>query len=178
MKPRLLVPLGIFILLVVLLVAGLYTADQRQVVVSPLVGKSAPAFDLPDLFEPGESIDSKTLHGEPWLLNVWGSWCYACRLEHPWIERLGSEADIPLIGFNLRDERGDALRWLERFGDPWTLHVRDFEGLTSIEWGVYGAPETFLIDADGIIRHKIVGPLDEETFDDLMLRVREVRRDG
>lgn len=177
MNARLLIPLGVFLALVVLLVAGLYTAEQRQIVVSPLVGQPAPQFELPDLFEPEQAFDSGVLLGAPWLLNVWGSWCYACRLEHPWIERLGNEADIPLVGFNWKDERDDALRWLDRFGDAWTLHVRDYEGHAAIDWGVYGAPETFLIDADGIIRHKIVGPLDESIFDDLMVRIESVMND-
>lgn len=175
MNARLFIPLGIFAALFLLLAAGLRTADERRIVASPLIGKAAPQFELPRLFEPGEPFDSDALRGKPWLLNVWGSWCYACRLEHPWVERLEREAGVPLVGFNWKDERQDALRWLDRFGDAWTLHVRDYDGLAAIEWGVYGAPETFLIDAEGVIRHKIVGPLDEEIFDDLMLRIQEVR---
>ena len=167
----LLLPLAAFAGLIVLMVVGLNTTEERKVVKSPLIGRPAPAFELPLLHAPEETFSSAELAGAPWLLNVWGSWCYACRQEHDWITGLGEEAGIPLVGFNWRDERSDALDWLERFGDPWNLHVADREGNAAIDWGVYGAPETFLVDADGVIRHKIVGPLDETSYRDLMDRI-------
>lgn len=168
----LLLPLAAFAALVILLIIGLGTTEQRQVVKSPLIGRPAPAFELPRLHAPGETFSTRELAGEPWLLNVWGSWCFACRQEHDWITRLGEEAGIPLVGFNWKDRREDALAWLDRFGDAWTLHVADREGRAAIDWGVYGAPETFLVDAKGVIRHKIIGPLDAESYRDLMARVQ------
>ncbi len=174
---RLGIPLLIFAGLVALLVIGLQTAEDRTRVASPLVGRMAPEFTLPKLYEPETEWSTRELEGQPWLLNVWGSWCYACREEHPWMQRLEQESGIPLVGFNWKDERDDALGWLDRFGDAWTLHVRDFEGDAAIDWGVYGAPETFLVDANGIIRHKIIGPLDEEIFYDLMDRIETVREE-
>lgn len=173
---RLLIPLTLFAALILLLIIGLGTTEERQVVQSPLIGRPAPAFELPRLHEPGRTFSTAELDGEPWLLNVWGSWCYACRQEHEWIERLGAEAGIPLIGFNWNDERDDALNWLQQFGDPWTLHVADQPGRAAIDWGVYGAPETFLIDAGGTIRHKIVGPINAERYGDLMARIERLKQ--
>lgn len=175
---RLGLPLLIFAGLVALLIAGLQTAEDRTKVASPLVGRQAPDFTLPMLFDPEETWSIQELQGQPYLLNVWGSWCFACQVEHPWIERLGREAGIPLVGFNWKDDRQDALRWLDRFGDAWSIHVTDYEGNAAIDWGVYGAPETFLVDADGIIRHKIIGPVDQPIFEDLMRRILDLRADA
>ncbi len=175
---RLGIPLAIFASLIVLLVIGLDTAEDRTKVVSPLVGRVAPEFNLPRLHEPDTEWSTRELDGQPYVLNVWGSWCYACREEHPWMERLAEESGIPLVGFNWKDERSEALTWLERFGDVWTIHITDYEGDAAIDWGVYGAPETFLVDAEGVIRHKIIGPLDEEIFHDLMSRIDEVRQEA
>lgn len=175
---RLALPLLVFAGLVALLIAGLGTTEQRQIVHTPLLGKPVPAFTLPRLFEPDATISSAEWTGAPYIINVWGSWCYACRIEHPYIERLGREAGIPLIGFNWKDERGDALRWLNRYGDAWTFHVVDFEGRAAIDLGVYGAPETFLVDHRGIIRHKHIGPIDATVFDDLMRRILDLRTEA
>nr|WP_206212350.1 DsbE family thiol:disulfide interchange protein [Wenzhouxiangella sp. XN79A] len=164
------IPLLLFGVLLLLLFAGLKTADQRQTIRSPMIGKPVPAFELPSLAEPGRMITNADLAGEPYLLNVWGSWCPACRVEHPYIVRLGEEAPVPLVGLNWKDERRDALRWLEQFGDGWDLQIVDFEGVLAIDLGVYGAPETFLVDHNGVIRHKHIGPIDQPVFDDLMER--------
>ena len=175
---RMLIPLGIFLALVVLLIAGLQTAEDRKLVASPLIGKPVPSFTLPGLHDPETLRTSTNLVGQPWILNVWGSWCWACRVEHPYIERLGREAGVPLVGFNWKDEREDALTWLDRFGDAWSFHMVDFEGRAAIDLGVYGAPETFLIDHEGIIRHKHIGPIDATVFDDLMRRILTLRSEA
>jgi len=175
---RMLVPLLVFVGLLVLLIVGLQSAEQRKEIASPLIGKPLPALELPGLHSPEIVRTSEELKGQPWVLNVWGSWCWACRAEHPFIERLGREAGVPLIGFNWKDERGDALTWLDRFGDAWTWHMVDFEGRSAIDLGVYGAPETFLIDHEGIIRHKHIGPIDATSFADLMRRIVELRTEA
>lgn len=168
---RMLLPLMVFVALVGLLVAGLQTSEQRSQVASPLIGKPVPQFSLPRLHEPERLTGRQDLVGEPFILNVWGSWCWACRAEHPYVERLGEQARAPLVGFNWKDERADALDWLDRFGDAWDFHVVDFEGDVAIDLGVYGAPETFLVDHEGIIRYKHIGPIDETSYQELMRRV-------
>lgn len=175
---RKLIPLFLFFGLVILLVLGMRTAEERKIVQSPLIGKPLPEFNLPHLLDPDIMTSSSELIGQPFILNVWGSWCWACREEHPFIERLGREAPIALVGFNWKDKREDALEWIRRYGDAWNHHLVDFEGQTAINLGVYGAPETFLIDHRGIIRHKHVGPVDARVFDDLMQRSMRLRSEA
>lgn len=175
---RLLIPLIVFAGLVALLIAGLQTGDERKLVQSPLIGKPIPDFSLPGLHDPDAMRTRDALLGEPFILNVWGSWCWACRVEHPFVERLGQEAGISLIGLNWKDERADALEWIERFGDAWDFHLVDYEGRVAIDLGVYGAPETFLIDHRGIIRHKHIGPIDATVFDELMQRIIEMQAEA
>ncbi len=175
---RMIIPLAIFLGLVALLLVSLETAEQRKLVASPLIGRPVPNFPLPGLHDPDVQRSSADLQGEPYIINVWGSWCWACREEHPYIERLGNESGIPLVGFNWKDERQDALRWLNQFGDAWTFHMVDFEGRAAIDLGVYGAPETFLVDHEGIIRHKHIGPVDQTVFEDLMRRIMEMRSEA
>lgn len=175
---RMLLPLLVFGGLLVLLIAGLQTAEDRKLVASPLIGKPVPAMTLPGLTDPETLYNSSDLKGQPWILNVWGSWCWACRVEHPYIERLGRESGVPLVGFNWKDERDDALTWLDRYGDAWSFHMVDFEGRAAIDLGVYGAPETFLIDHEGIIRHKHIGPIDANSFEDLMRRIMVLRSEA
>ncbi|NBD96056.1 MAG: DsbE family thiol:disulfide interchange protein [Gammaproteobacteria bacterium] len=175
---RMLIPLAVFLALLGLLIAGLQTGDERKLVQSPLIGKPMPQFSLPGLHDPDTVTSRADLVGEPFILNVWGSWCWACRAEHPFVERLGNEAPIELIGFNWKDERDDAMEWLGRFGDAWDRHLVDFEGKVAIDLGVYGAPETFLIDHEGVIRHKHIGPIDANVFNDLMERAMELKAEA
>lgn len=175
---KMLVPLGVFIGLLALLLISLPTAEQRRQVTSPLIGREVPNFTLPGLHDPEVMRSTADLRGQPFILNVWGSWCFSCRVEHPYIERLGREAGIPLVGFNWRDERDEALAWLRQFGDAWTFHMTDYEGRAAIDLGVYGAPETFLVDHRGIIRHKHIGPVDQAVFDDLMQRIQTMRMEA
>lgn len=156
-------PLGIFLLLGVLLAAGVWMSQRkdRDALPSPLINKAAPAFALPSLHEPERMVTLKELRGAPFVLNVWGSWCVACREEHPVLTRFAETRQVRVIGYNWKDEPADALRWLEQFGNPFWLVLRDPDGKTAIDLGVYGAPETYLVDAKGMIRWKHVGPLDD-----------------
>ena len=156
-------PLAVFGVLALLLAAGVWLSrnPDREALPSPLIGKPAPAFSLPVLHEPGRLVTLEELKGAPFLLNVWGSWCPACRDEHPVLTRFAETKRLRVIGYNWKDEHADALRWLEQFGNPYWLVVADREGGTAIDWGIYGAPETFLVDAEGVIRWKHVGPLDD-----------------
>lgn len=158
-------PLIIFGAMVVLLAIGL-TLNPR-LVPSPLIGKPAPEFELPLLFKEG-SFSNKDLKGQVTLVNVWASWCFACRQEHEVVKNLARKG-VRIIGLNYKDEPSDAKNWLSKLGNPYQVVAVDYDGRISIDWGVYGAPETFLIDPDGIIRHKVIGPLsDKDNFEALM----------
>ena len=118
------------------------------------------------LHEPARSVRLQDLRGRPFLLNVWGSWCVECRVEHPVLTRFAETRRVRVVGYNWKDEPADALRWLAQFGNPYWVVLSDVEGRAAIDWGIYGAPETFLVDADGIIRWKHVGPLDDGVIAD------------
>ena len=154
---RFLWPLAIFILLVGFLAVGL-NLDPREVP-SPLVGKPAPAFELPVLHQPDKRFVPGDMRGKVWLLNVWASWCVSCREEHPLLVELSKKGVLPILGLNYKDKGEDAQRWLKQFGDPYQLSVVDADGRIGIDYGVYGVPETYLIDAEGVIRHKQIGPI-------------------
>ena len=171
MRVSFLVPLTLFAALAGLLYAGL--ERDPGVVASPLVGRSLPAFALPGL--PRGELRSEDLGEVPSLLNVWASWCAACRAEHPLFLRLAASGEVPIYGLNYKDERADALRWLERFGDPYRRSGHDLDGKVGLDLGVYGVPETFVIDREGRIAHKHIGPIAEkdweETIRPLLLRL-------
>ncbi|MFC3549684.1 DsbE family thiol:disulfide interchange protein [Lysobacter cavernae] len=173
------VPLIVVVVLGVLLFAGVMLSrnPNREALPSPLIGKPAPAFQLPALHESGRLVSSNELRGAPYLLNVWGSWCPACRDEHPVLTRFAETKRLRVIGFNWKDEHADALRWLEQFGNPYWLVLADYEGKVAIDWGIYGAPETFLVDADGIIRWKYVGPLTDAVIEkDLLPKLAQIEQ--
>ncbi len=173
-----LLPLVVFLLLGVLLAAGLMLSDSKSEIPSPLVGKAMPEFELPRLDDPFTLVASHELKGAPFLLNVWASWCVTCRYEHPVIEQLARMNVIPIIGLNYRDPRDNALEWLLRFGDPYDLHLADEPGRVAIDFGVYAAPETFLIDAAGVIRYKHIGALTLEIVEGEILPLIEAMEDG
>jgi len=154
---RFLLPLGIFILLVGFLAVGL-KLDPREVP-SPLVGKPAPAFELPILQQPDKRFVPGDMRGKVWLLNVWASWCVSCREEHPMLLALAKRGVMPILGLNYKDKRDEATAWLKQFGNPYELSVVDADGRIGIDYGVYGVPETYLIDAEGVIRYKQIGPI-------------------
>lgn len=148
---------GVFVALVVLLAVGL-TLNPREVP-SPLIGKPAPAFELPLLDAPGKRFSQKDMLGQVWVLNVWASWCPPCLEEHPVITALAKDDPAPIVGLNYKDERKNALPWLERNGNPYRLVAQDLDGRIGIDYGVYGVPETYVIDRQGVIRHKHIGPM-------------------
>jgi cytochrome c biogenesis protein CcmG, thiol:disulfide interchange protein DsbE len=154
---RFLLPLAIFVLLVGFLAAGL-KLDPREVP-SPLVGRTAPPFELPVLQQPEKRFGPADMRGKVWLLNVWASWCVSCREEHPVLVALAKRGVMPVLGLNYKDKGDDATRWLKQFGDPYDLSVVDADGRIGIDYGVYGVPETYLIDAAGVIRYKQIGPV-------------------
>ncbi len=152
---RFALPLGIFLALAVLLGVGL-GLNPREVP-SPLVGKAAPHFDLPQLHRPGERFSVQDMRGKVWMFNVWASWCAACRDEHPVLVDLAKSGVIPIVGLNYKDKREDGIAWLARFGDPYLLSAYDEQGKVGIDYGVYGVPETYVIDKQGVIRYKRIG---------------------
>ena len=154
---RFLLPLAILILLVGFLAVGL-KLDPREVP-SPLVGRQAPAFELPVFQQPGKNFTPGDMRGKVWLLNVWASWCVSCRDEHPVLVALSKRGVMPILGLNYKDKGDEASAWLKQFGDPYDLSVVDADGRIGIDYGVYGVPETYLIDADGVIRYKQIGPV-------------------
>ena len=158
---RRLLPLFGFIALALLLFAGvrMNSGRDKSAIESPLIGKPVPSFSLPVLGEPTRTVSSRELLGRPYLLNVWGSWCVNCRDEHPQLMALARSGKFRVLGYNYKDVPAEAERWLEEFGNPYSLVLADEEGRAALEWGIYGAPETFLVDAQGIIRWKHVGPL-------------------
>nr|WP_232227540.1 DsbE family thiol:disulfide interchange protein [Lysobacter daejeonensis] len=164
-------PLAFVALLGVLLGVGVLLSrnPNREALPSPLIGKAAPAFSLPVLHEPSRTVTSQELRGAPYLLNVWGSWCPACRDEHPVLTRFAETKRVRVVGYNWKDEPADALRWLDEFGNPYWLVLADYEGKVAIDWGIYGAPETFLVDANGMIRWKYVGPLTDDVIQKQLL---------
>ncbi|MEJ8568533.1 DsbE family thiol:disulfide interchange protein [Elongatibacter sediminis] len=164
-----LLPLGVFLLLAVLLAVGLTIADRKTEIPSPLIGKPMPQFSLPVLGQPAIQLGHEDLLGEPFLLNVWASWCVTCRVEHPVIEALAKSERIPIVGLNYRDAESDALAWLEHFGNPYAVNLADESGRTAIDFGVYAAPETFLIDAEGRIVFKHIGALTPEIIESEIL---------
>ncbi len=161
---RFALPLLIFAGLGVLLYFGLHN-DPRYVP-SPLIDKPAPEFTLPELRDTTQTVSRAGLLGKPYLLNVWGSWCVACQQEHPVLMQYARLQSLPLIGLNWKDDPEDAKRWLRRFGDPYAAIALDVQGRVGIDFGVYGAPETFLIDGQGTIRWKHVGPITPEVIRD------------
>lgn len=171
---RAVLPLVMFVALALLLGVGLQLNPRE--VPSPLVNKPAPAFSLPQLHQPEQTLGPEALRGQVWLLNVWASWCTSCRLEHDVLVSLARSAQVPIYGLNYKDQRADALAWLARFGNPYQATVSDPKGLVGLDYGVYGTPETFVIDQQGVIRHKQVGPLTVEVLEKTILPlVRRLR---
>jgi cytochrome c biogenesis protein CcmG/thiol:disulfide interchange protein DsbE len=154
--------LGLFIALVALLAIGLQLNPRE--VPSPLIGKPAPAFALPLLQEPDKTFSSKDPLGKVWVFNVWASWCVACREEHPVLVEFAKKRAVPLYGLNYKDTRPDAGAWLSRFGNPYDASFFDEDGRVGIDFGVYGVPETFVVDGNGVIRMKHIGPLTPEVL--------------
>ena len=197
MKAKFLVPLLLFFGLAGFLAFGL-TLNPREVP-SPLIDKPAPDFSLARLDQPEQTFALKEMKGEVWLLNVWASWCVACLEEHPVLVRMAQQKLVPVVGLNYKEVRGDgainargmaleaetsmaierARTWLKDHGNPYVLSVLDIDGRVGIDFGVYGVPETFLIDREGRIRYKHIGPITPDALQNvLMPKVEELRRAG
>jgi cytochrome c biogenesis protein CcmG/thiol:disulfide interchange protein DsbE len=159
---RFAIPLILFLGLVIFLALGL-RHDPHEVP-SPLINKPAPAFQLPQLKSPGKTFSAQEMKGKVWLLNVWASWCVSCRDEHPVLVALSRTGSVPVYGLNWKDTPENALGWLQEFGDPYVLSASDFDGHVAIDYGVYGAPETYLIDKNGVIRFKQIGAVTPEVL--------------
>ena len=159
---RFIVPLAVFLVLVGFLAVGL-KLDPHQVP-SPLIGKPAPTFKLPRLDDPAQAVSRDAMLGKPWILNVWASWCGPCRDEHPAVVAFARTKQVPLVGLNYKDARSDALAWLKELGNPYDVSLSDLDGRVGIDFGVYGVPETFVIDKSGVIRFKHIGALTPEVL--------------
>ena len=197
MKAKFLVPLLLFFGLAGFLAFGL-TLTPREVP-SPLIDKPAPNFKLARIDDPASTFALEEMRGQVWLLNVWASWCVACRQEHPLLVRMARQKLVPVVGLNYKEVRGDgalnvrgmaleaetalaverARGWLSDHGDPYVLSVLDVDGRVGIDFGVYGVPETFLIDAEGRIRYKHIGPITPDSLQQVIMpKVEELRRAG
>jgi cytochrome c biogenesis protein CcmG, thiol:disulfide interchange protein DsbE len=154
---KFLLPLALFVALALLLGRGL-SLDPREVP-SPLVGKPAPAFTLTQLDDPAKKVSRDDLLGKVWMLNVFASWCATCHEEHPLLVEFSKRSSVPLIGLNYKDGRSQGTQWLGRYGNPYKISLWDNEGRVGLDFGVYGVPETFVIDRQGIVRYKHVGAL-------------------
>jgi cytochrome c biogenesis protein CcmG/thiol:disulfide interchange protein DsbE len=162
-KRRALIPLAIFMALAALLFYGLQL-DPRKVP-SPLVNKPAPVFELESLDDPSRMVTNEILMGKVSLVNVWASWCPSCRQEHGELMQIARENDVQVVGFNWKDTRPEALEMLRRYGNPYVVSAYDPDNRYGLHWGVYGAPETFVVDGEGIIRYKHIGPVDRNVWE-------------
>ena len=160
-------PFLVFAALAVFLYTGLFR-DPREVP-SPLIGKPAPAFALRDLHEPGRTFGTTDMRGQVWLLNVWASWCESCRIEHPLLVDLARQKIVPIVGLDYKDQDDLGKKWLADRGNPYSVSIVDGDGRVGIDWGVYGVPETYLIDAQGVIRYKQIGPLTPQILEGKLL---------
>jgi len=172
-----LIPLGLFLVLVVFLAIGL-SRDPHEVP-SALINKPAPTFRLPQLRDETKTFSAEDMKGKVWLLNVWASWCIACREEHEYLGGYAKSGVAPIIGLNYKDRPEDALAWLGELGDPYQLSAVDIDGRVGIDYGVYGAPETYVIDKSGTIRHKHVGPVMPDVWSqEILPLVQNLNREG
>lgn len=161
---RFAVPMAVFVALVVVLAIGIKHSPQKGIIISPLIGKPAPQFSLPSLEDPAHAVVSGDLKGRWYLLNVWGTWCVECRAEHQTLLEVRDAHALPLIGLDWKDDDTRARQWLTEFGNPYEAIALDHSGSTAVDFGVYGAPETFLINAQGIVVYKYVGPLTRDVW--------------
>jgi cytochrome c biogenesis protein CcmG, thiol:disulfide interchange protein DsbE len=164
---RFILPLVIFLALVGFLYVGLGLNPHE--VPSPLIGKSAPAFNLPQLHDPKKHFSPEEMKGKVWLLNVWASWCESCKDEHPILVTLAQQHAVPIYGLDYKDRRADAEAWLHDAGNPYVLVASDTDGRVGINYGVYGVPETYVIDKHGVIRYKQIGPVTLDSLRDTIL---------
>jgi len=161
------IPFVIFLALAAFFAVGL-TKDPREVP-SPFIGNAAPAFRLEQLHDASKPFAPEDMRGQVWLLNVWASWCVSCRVEHPLLVEMAKRNVVPIVGLNYKDRREDGVQWLQKFGNPYALSAYDFDGRVGIDYGVYGVPETFVIDKQGVVRYKQIGPITPEALEKKIL---------
>lgn len=171
---RYLIPVGLFGALVAFFFVGL--GRDKETLPSPLIGKPAPVFELPTLEDPAQKVGNAAFAGKPYVLNIWGSWCVGCRHEHETLMQISRQGEVPIIGLNWKDDRQSALQWLRQLGNPYVENAYDGEGRVAIDWGAYGAPETFLIDAEGTVIYKHIAPLTMDIWEREFLP--KLRRNG
>lgn len=162
---RFTLPLGIFALLVVVLAIGIAHSPDKGTILSPLLGKPAPEFSLPSLTDASQTVKSSDLHGHWYIFNVWGTWCYECRAEHAVLMEMSQQNVVPIIGLDWKDKDQEALSVLSESGNPYQAVAADRDGREAIDWGVYGAPETFLVNDRGIVVYKYIGALTREAWE-------------
>lgn len=171
---RYLIPIAIFAVMIPVFIVGL--GRNKSEIPSPLLDQPAPQFALPSLENPEETVGSETYDGQVALVNVWATWCVGCRAEHEFLMELSRRNVVPIFGLNWRDEREKAITWLAQLGDPYIVSAFDGDGRVGIDWGVYGAPETFLLDADGTVVYKHISPLTEQVWQqEFEPRIRQLR---
>ena len=173
------IPVAAFVALAVLFAFGLNPNRDIHALPSPLIGKEAPKFDLTDVLDPSRRVDTASLKGQVFVLNVWGTWCIACREEHEELLAIAQQHVVPLIGLDYMDQRDKAKQWLTQLGNPYQSVGFDTDGRTAIDWGVYGAPETFLVDGQGRVIYKFISPMTPEVWhDEFLPRIAAARRSG
>lgn len=161
------IPFVLFIVLAVFLAVGLKLKPSE--IPSPFINKPAPEFSAPKLETPEQKLTPADLKGKVWLFNVWASWCVSCRAEHPVLNQLAMQQAVMIVGLNYKDDPNDARNWLAKLGNPYNVSIMDRDGRIGIDWGVYGVPETFVIDKKGVIRHKFTGPVTAEDVQQTLL---------
>jgi len=176
---KFLLPFAAFVGLVVLFAFGLNPSRDIHVLPSPLIGKPAPAFALTDVLDPSHAVGNAALNGQVYVLNVWATWCVPCREEHEALLAISRQHVVPIIGLNWKDQRERAQQWLEQLGNPYQAVAFDGDGRTAIEWGVYGAPETYLVDRQGRVIFKFISPMTLQVWDrEFLPRIAAARRGG
>lgn len=173
---RYLMPGVLFVVMIPVFIVGMNR--NKSELPSPLLDRPGPEFELPSLENPDQTVGSRDYAGQLALVNVWATWCVGCRAEHEFLMELRRRNEIPIFGLNWRDQREPALRWLNQLGDPYVATAYDEDGRVGIDWGVYGAPETFLVDADGTVIYKHISPLTERVWEDEFLPRIEAARSG
>jgi cytochrome c biogenesis protein CcmG/thiol:disulfide interchange protein DsbE len=176
---KFLVPVAAFVVLVVLFALGLNPTRDIRALPSPLIGKPAPVFTLTDVLDPTRTVSNANLKGQVYVFNVWGTWCSGCRLEHETLVAIAEQKVVPILGLDWKDERAKATQWLQQLGNPYLGVAFDSEGRTAIDWGVYGAPETFLVDTQGRVIFKHIAPMTLDVWQQEFLpRIAAARRGG
>ena len=176
---KFLLPMGAFVALAVLFAFGLNPNRDIHALPSPLIGKPAPLFNLTDVMDPARTVSNTALKGQVYVLNVWGTWCVACRQEHEALLDIARQNVLPIVGLDYMDQREKAQQWLTQLGNPYNAVAFDTDGRTAIDWGVYGAPETFLVDGQGRVIYKFISPMTPEVWQhDFLPRIQAARRSG